>query len=383
MKLLFLSQARRIEDQPDFHVSFLKVLGSENYLNIPYKALYSQGGWSLLEKKILEVNEDFSPDAIYFQFFHSLENVHPRTLLRNLKSTANRPMILGSLGDLFDIGPFAFLGRPLPSSITELCAESDAFFTTSMGATAQSLVEYGGRNIVFLPHAYCPEHFPAEKQIPEKQHDVIMLGSIPRMLGLRPLNSVPTAWKRRYVARRLMQTFRTRAAIYGYGWHGTSTYGAVSFKEQVALFRRSRVVVDAPPRVQEDFYSSDRAYFIAGSGSSLVMFYTPGFEMLFDPNIHAHFIYRLRDVSDVCREVMDLPDDVRAEKERLTYDYIHSRNHVSHRVDTILSTIEALQKHRNGEFTVEEALNHLRLWHFRPELSKGEVLPIAVTNWKG
>lgn len=383
MRFLFLSQARQIEDQPDFHASFLKAVGGENYLNVPYRASYDQGGWPLLERKILEANEDFRPDVIYFQFFHSPEKVHPRTLLRNLKNAPNHPMIFGSLGDLFDMGAFAFLGRPLPPSITELCAETDAFFTTSMGATAQSLVVHGGKNIVFLPNAYCPEHFPVAKTMSDKLYDVVMLGNSPRFASLHPLVSVPTAWKRRFVSWQLARAFGERLGIYGQGWKGISAHGGVPFKEQVELFRKSRIVVDAPPRFPEELYSSDRPYFICGAGASLVIQYTPKMEMLFEPNVHAHFVYRLRDSSRICKNVLALPKDVREEKECLTFDYIHSRNHVSHRVDTILSTVEALQGHRSGELTVEEALNHLRLWHFRPELSKGEVLRVAVANWKG
>ena len=34
MKLLMLFQGRRVEDQPDFHVSFLKALGADNFRNL-------------------------------------------------------------------------------------------------------------------------------------------------------------------------------------------------------------------------------------------------------------------------------------------------------------------------------------------------------------
>lgn len=384
MRLLFLSQARCVEDQPDFHVSFQKALGADNYRNIPYQGLYASGGWSLIEKSVLDANEDFKPNVIYFQFFHAPENVHPKKLVRDLKATANHPLVLGSLGDLFDTGPFAFLGRPLPSSVTELASEADAFFSTSMGRAAEELVErHGARNLVFLPNAYCPEHFPLLDTATEKEYDVLMLGRLMRFASRRPIVSIPTALKRRYAVKQLERAFRGRFAVYGSGWKGPSALGGVPFKEQVALFRRSRVVVDSPPRVSEVLYSSDRAYFIAGSGSSLVMPYTPKFELLFEPDVHAHFVYRLRDVVDVCRRVLSLPPDVRSEKERQTVEYIRSRNLISHRVDTILSVLEAIMRQRRGEFTQEESLNHLRLWHFRPELPRAEILPYAVANWRG
>lgn len=384
MRLLFLSQACCVEEQPDFHASFLKALGADNYRNIPYQGLYATGGWPLIEKSVLEANEGFKPDVIYFQFFHAPEHVNPRKLVRSLKASANCPLILGSLGDLFDTGPLAFLGRPLPPSVTELAAEADAFFSTSMGRTAEELVgRYGARNLVFLPNAYCPEHFPFSDASAEKDYDVLMLGRLMRFVSRRPVVSIPTVLKRRSVVKRLERAFREKFAVYGYGWKGASAHGGIPFKEQVALFRRSRVVVDSPPRVSEVLYSSDRAYFIVGSGSSLVMPYTPKFELLFEPDVHACFVYRLRDVVDVCRRVLSLPPDVRAENERQTVAYIRRRNLVSHRVDTILSVVEALQHQRSGEFTQEESLNHLRLWHFRPELPRAEILSYAVANWKG
>ena len=384
MRFLFLSQATRIEDQPDFHVSFLKAIGADDYRNIPYQGLYAQGGWTLLERAILETNEDFKPDVIYFQFFHAPENVHPRSLIRLLKGAVNHPIILGSIGDLFDTGYLAFLGRPLPPSITELAAEADAFFSTSMGRTAVELVKkHSARNLVFLPNAYCPEHFPLTYMTHEKEYDVLMLGRSMRMFGRHPIVTVPTALKRRYVVRQLVKAFGDRFALYGYGWNGSSAKGGVPFKDQVAVFQRSKVVVDSPPRVAEELYSSDRAYFIAGSGSSLVMPYVPRFDLLFEPDVHAHFVYHLRDTAKVCSEILSLPEDVRLENELRTVKYIRSRNLISHRVDTILSTVEAIKKCRMGEYSQEEALNHLRLWHFRPNLPREKFIPHAVANWKG
>ena len=384
MRFLFLSQASRVEDQPDFHLSFLKAIGADNYRNIPYQGLYAWGGWPHLEKTVHEANEDFKPDVIYFQFFHAPEAVHPRSLVRGLKASSNHPMILGSIGDLFDTGPLSSLGRPLPPSVTELASEADAFFSTSMGRTADELVrKHGARNLVFLPNAYCPEHFPLTDMVHEKEYDVLMLGRSMRMMGRHPIVTVPTALKRRYVVRQLARAFGDRFAIYGYGWKGMSAKGGVPFKGQVAVFQRSKVVVDSPPRVAEELYSSDRAYFMAGSGSSLVMPYVPRFDLLFEPGIHAHFAYRLRDTVQVCRNVLSLPNDVRSENERRTVGYIRSRNLISNRVDTILSTIEAILKQRDGVFSQEEALNHLRLWHFRPELPRETFMPYAVANWRG
>lgn len=382
MRFLFLSQAVHVEDQPDFHVSFRNAIGADSYRNIPYKALYNTGGWDAVVKEVLATNEEFRPNVIYFQFFHSTGDSHPAKLLRILKASSNHPLILGSIGDLFDTGFFARLGRPLPPSVIELAAGSDAFFTTSMGHTTDALVRCGAKNIVFVPNAYCPEHFPPAKGS-EKEYDVLMLGSIPKFLSRHPVVSVPTALRRRYVVCQLSRAFGDKFAIFGKGWKISSAHGPVPFKCQVDVFRRSRIVVDSPPRVAETLYSSDRAYFIAGSGSSLVMPYTPKFEMLFKPDENAYFVYRLRDAVGICRKVLSLPPDVRAERERKTYDYIHSRNHIAQRVDTILSVVEALQKHRDEGVRCEEALNHLRLWHFRPELSREMIMPHAVANWKG
>lgn len=383
MRLLFLSQAKKIEDQPDFHRSFLKVLGAANYRNLPYKSPYATGGWNAVVKAILEANEDFQPNVVFFQFFHSTDGEHPRSLVRALKDSHNHPMIAGSLGDPFNTGVFSVFGRPLPPSITELANEADVFFSTSMGRVADALVRKGGKNIVFLPHAYCPEHFPIKADHAEKMCDVLMIGSVMRLLSRHPLATVPTALKRSYVVKQLSRQFGDKFALYGNGWAVQSARGYTPFKNQVSLFRSSKVVVDSPPRIPEELYLSDRPYFIAGAPSSLVLPYTPRAELLFTPDVHAYFVHRLRDTASVCKKVLALPDDVRMERELKTYEYIHSRNHVFHRVDTILSAIEAILAYRSGAITHEEMLNGIRFWHFRPELPKEEFLPFAVANLKG
>ena len=384
MRVMFLSQAARVEDQPDFHASFLKALGDKCYRNLPYQGAYAEGGWPLLEKKVLELNEAFRPDVVFFQFFHAPENVHPKSLIRRVKTSANRPLIFGSMGDLFDTGLFSFLGRPLPPSIRELAAEADALFVTAMGRTARELVaKHGARNLVFLPNAYCPEHFPFAAGAAEKVYEVLMLGRQMRIVGRRPLVNIPTAIKRRFVVKSLTRAFRKRFAVYGAGWRGASAHAGVPFKEQVSLFRKSQIVVDAPPRVSEELYSSDRVYFVAGSGASLVMPYTPKFELLLEPDVHVHFVSHLRDIVSVCRRVLDLPADVRAENARRTIAYICARNLIAHRVDTILSVAEAIRGHREGVLTCEEARRHLRLCHFRPDVSEEEIRSCATANWKG
>ena len=114
-----------------------------------------------------------------------------------------------------------------------------------------------------------------------------------------------------------------------------------------------------------------------------MMPYVPRFDLLFEPGVNTHFVYRLRDTVEVCRNVLSLPSDVRSENERRTVEYIWSRNLIANRVDTILSTIEAIQKQRDGVFSREDALDHLRLWHFRPELPREAFMPYAVANWRG
>ena len=383
MKLLFLSQGRRVEDQPDFHVSFLKALGEQNFRNAPFQALYANGGWRALEKGVLEANEDFKPDVVFFQFFHAPGHVHPRRLIQSFKASPNHPLILGSLGDPFATGSLAFLGRPFPPSIQELVAEADAFFSTSMGRTANELVaKCGARNLVFLPHGYCAEHFGWQTEPVEKVYDVMMLGRA-RFITRHRFSGISMALRRRYVAKELERTFHDRFASFGAGRHSPSAHGSVQFNEQVSLFQQSRVTVDAPSPYDEELYLSDRPYFIAGADTSLVLPYVPKAEMLFEPNVHAHFAYRLRDVADVCRKVLELPEDVRKENVRVTREYIHARNMVSSRVDTILSVIEAIQGQRSGSMTSAEALRHLRLWHFRPDLLLEETLASGVMNWVG
>lgn len=389
MKFLFLSQGRRVEDQPDFNASFLKALGADNFRNIPFVGYIAEHGEAAFYRKVLEENEAFKPDVVFFQFYHSGGDAGIADCCRALKQSPNAPLVFGSIGDPFWTGPLRFLARPLPKSALDLARFSDAFFATAMGNVADALANYGGRNIIFLPNAFCPEHFPdwemAAVADSRPEFDAVMLCSHGRMLSRKPLQALQTVWRRDFVARQLFRSFGRGFSVFGRGWNTSFSGGSILFKEQVSkVFRRGRVAVDAPaPILKTDYYTSDRAFFILGSGTPMVFFRTPRIERVFREDEQAYFVDRLRDVSAVCRRVLALPKDVLDERRRLNHELVKSRHLIEHRVDTIISTAEALLLQRDGRITARDALRHVRMHHFLPDVDLESEYPHCVRNWVG
>lgn len=389
MKVVMFSQAREISDQPDYDISFRRATSAGeriDFLNVPFIGYADKHGWNAFYRRVLEVNEDFHPDMVFFQFYHSGGDEGIAECCRSLRIARNRPLIFGSIGDPFYTGWASHFARPLPKSAVNLAANADAFFATAMGNVAEELVRKGGKNIVFLPNAFCPEHFPywEDPYLEDREFDVVMLCSKGRLLGRKIVANYCNNWHRRYVVSKMARYFGKRFSVFGRGWTNSSAVGTIPFKEQVRIYRKSKVVLDAPaPIIHTNYYSSDRAFFMLGSGSALVHFHTPRFETMVRQDENVYFVHRLRDVCSVCEKVLALPEDVLNARRTATRELVKERHLISHRVDTIISTAEALLKHRNGELTLEAALRHLRLWHFLPEVDLESEYKYAVLNWVG
>lgn len=389
MKVLLLSQGKVVEEQPDYDLSFRNAhdaQGVVNIKNIPYISLIDKFGLKAFYHRILEENERFKPDLIFFQFFHIRGDKGIAECCQNLRASQHRPLIFGSVGDPFYTGLKKYLARPIPSFTLTLARHSDAFFSTSMGNIADQFVLNGCKNIFFLPHAFCPAHFPDWELLSEceKKYDVVMVGSRGRLLSRRPYVSISNTLKRKAVVTSLKAHFGERFSIFGHGWSPSISRGSISFKEQVKLFASSRVAIDAPsPILETDYYASDRPFFILGSGTPLVFFRTPRIDKIFRENEHAYYVDRIGDAASVCDRVLELPDDVIAERLKNVKKIVRERHLIDHRIDTIISVAEVLNRIRSGELSLSEGLRSVRMWHFLPEVEMSDEIRYCVRNWQG
>ena len=194
MKVLMLSQGWQISDQPDYDVSFRNASSGGKrveLLNIPFRGYVKKFGCEAFYNEVVRANNEFKPDLVFFQFFHSAGLSDPVSCVYSIKGSAKRPLVFGSLGDPFDTGVLRFLGRPIPRHTLKLAACSDAFFSTSMGNIADWLVKNGAQNVVFLPNAFCPMHFPDWNSEDEtgKEYGIVMLCSNPKLISRFPIRA--------------------------------------------------------------------------------------------------------------------------------------------------------------------------------------------------
>lgn len=385
MKVLFLSQANVIEDQKSYDRAFRTAYSLNSPVeveNIPYLGYVRNHGWRGLWDEILNRARNFQPDVVFFQYFHGGDGPFgtPRDVIHQLRSFKSSPLIFGSLGDLFSPGLFK---RAPSKALVDLAVEADAFFMTSMGSLASYLEKRGAKNIILVPNAFSETLFDYGKEdLPsETDFDVVWLGSVG--VSVRHLVfSLKQTLRRKSVVRLLWKHYGNRFGLFGHGWNGHPAYrGPVGFRDQVELFKRARLVVDARPPVDEVYYSSNRVFFVAGSGTPLVQFYAPRFEHILKPNIHTYFVHDPKTICEVCDRVLTTPKDVLRQRRKSVLDLVRSRHTIEKRVDTILSVAEALQRIRKGISTRESEWKNLRLWHFLPDVDLSEERRYAFRTW--
>lgn len=387
MKVLLLSQARQIEDQPDYDASFRNAKSEGNcveVMNIPFRGYVEKYGCDAFYREVVRANAEFKPDLVFFQFFHSVGLKDPRSCVSAIKASSHKPLVFGSLGDLFDTGPLSFMARPIPLHTLQLSAVTDAFFSTSMGDIAECLVRNGARNVIFLPNAFCPMHFPdwnSEAETDERKFDVTMLCSNGRLLSRFPLRAYKNTFRRRLIVKHFMRYFGNKFSVFGRGWDGISSKGVIPFKDQLKIYRKSRVVVDAPaPIIKTTYYSSDRAFFMLGSGTPLVHFHTPRFEKMLRANEHAYYVDCVDEAVCVCQKLLRMTEEELNDHRKKIVAFVKERHLIDHRIDTIVSAAEALKKAR-GKITPNADLNQIRMWHFLPEVNVQEEYKYAIGNW--
>jgi hypothetical protein len=182
----------------------------------------------------------------------------------------------------------------------------------------------------------------------------------------------------------MSKSFGKGFSIFGRGWQRDLSSKIVPFKEQVNIYKKSRAVLDAPaPIIHTDYYSSDRAFFMLGSGSPLVFFRTPRFEKILREGEHVFYIDEFKDVCGVCQKALSFTAPELMDYRERIVAFVKERHLIKHRVDTILSTAEVLSKIRSGQLSCDAGLPNIRMWHFLPNIDIQSEYKFATRAWQG
>lgn len=270
MKLLFLSQGRKIEDHPGWAWSLERLKSEgfiEDYFNEPWVGYGEKHGFDALYRHVVELAKEGHFDVVYFHYFHNGGRPSPEKCIRELKSLKPSPVVMTSCGDAFnnDWRPPYF-----PIEFQGASRAADLTFATQMGKGAKLMLRWGAKRVILAPNSLCPIRFKSHS-IDPKTHkfdfDAVMIGS--RNGGsTNPFNAF--FWKareRERLVRALSAHFGKRFAVFGKGWDGlASAQGPCAFDTQQLTMQRGRVLVGGNPYTDSDYYSSNRLFFEVASG---------------------------------------------------------------------------------------------------------------------
>lgn len=308
MKVLFLSQGRTIDEHPgwDWSLQRLKEEGLiEDYLNIPWLGFGEKHGWLALFDKVVDETARNKFDVVYFHYFHNIKVPNPENCFRRLLLLQDRPVIITSVGDAFSDN---WLKPDYPECFKVASRFADITFSTQMGKSADKMVAWGARNVVYTPNSLCPVRFKSYAIDPLTHHfdfDVVMVGS--RNGGSRnPLSKY--LWAARYrtrLVRALDRHFGRRFGLFGRNWEGlVSSQGPVDFNLQQRTFQRGRVLVGGNPYSYSDYYSSNRVFFEVASGIPTVELYVNRLDKILRNGDQIHFADSIDGVIAKCEELL-------------------------------------------------------------------------------
>lgn len=271
MKVLFLSQGRKIDDHPgwDWSLQQLKQEGViEDYLNVPWQGYGETQGWQKFYRHVLDLVKTDGYDIVYFHYFHRKDVPSPAECMEALKNLPNKPTILLSAGDPFSDN---FLPPRYPKNFRIACRYADIVFSTQMGRAADLMKSWGAKHVVYTPNSMCPVRFKSYAIDPATHHfdfDVVMVGSRNGVLGRNVFTRhTLRALERTKLVKALCNHFGKRFGLFGRGWDGlVSNQGPVPFAEQQKTFHRGRILVGGNPYSFADYYSSNRVFFELASG---------------------------------------------------------------------------------------------------------------------
>ena len=373
MKVLFLSQGRKVSDHPgwDWSLGKLKEEGSiEDYLNIPWLGYVDSGKWNEFYEKVVDLANGGGFDVIYFHCFHHRRIPSPETCLKRLRSLEPRRVIITSSGDPFSAD---WMLPDFPESFKMASRYADITFSTQMGRAADKMMRWGARNVVLSPLAMCPFRFK-NYEIEPKRHkfdfDVVMVGSR-NVARFNPLSKHYWASRTRTkLVYALDKHFGKRFGIFGYGWDGLpSAQGPVPFDQQQLAFQRGRVFVGGTPYAMTDYYMSNRPFFSIAAGIPTVELKTPRMDKILRNDDHVYFADSIEGVIRKCVELLKRDPVELYAKAAVAAREVVDRHTQYHRMKFKLDTV---RRYVDNGFSLD-----VNFPFFLPEVDLGEELGFA------
>ncbi len=309
MKVLFLSQGRKIEDHPgwDWSLKKLKEEGFvDDYLNIPWQGYGETHGWNEFYQHVVDITRTGKFDIVYFHYFHRGDVPSPAKCINALKELPSKPTVITSAGDGFS-DDWHSPDYPKCFKIASTCA--DIAFSTQMGKAADKMMRWGAKCVVYVPNSLCPVRFTNHSIDPTAHKfdfDVVMVGSRNHGVWYHPFSrNFKMAKIRTQMVKALCDHFGRRFGLFGRGWDGMiSNQGPAPFDEQQKYFQRGRVLVGGNPYSFSDYYSSNRVFFEIASGVPTVELKVNRLDKVLRDGDQVYFADNVEGIVAKCEELL-------------------------------------------------------------------------------
>ena len=375
MKILFLSQGKKISDHPGWNDALVKLQEEgyiESYLNIPYFGYAEKYGWESFYEHIYELAKKEHFDMIYFHYFHSQKIPSPIKCINRLRTLDSNPIIITSAGDGFSDN---WMRVDYPQCFKDISQLADITFSTQMGKAADKMMNWGSRNIVYTPNSMCQVRFGAhsiELDNHDFEYDVVFIGS---NNGNRFFNPISKHWwgakKRNKLVKALNSQYGKRFGLFGKGWNNSSAQGSIPFDEQQTAYRKGRIVVGGNPYSYSDYYSSNRLFFEVASGVPTVELMVPRLDKVLRKDNHVYYANDIEDIIKICDRLLKSDTERLYEKAAEAAKYIEEKHTQYHRMKFKIDTVRHY-KENNGK------LDDLFLPYFLTEVNLGTERSYAI-----
>lgn len=378
MRLLFLLQGRELEDQIGA-VDALRKLQAEGVLSvfeaIPYWQYGTDHGWPAFWRHVEATARQMDADTIFFQFFHGAMGVE-RSQIEALRQLPSKPTLVVSSGD-----PFGQWFNRLPRSLRLVSSMADLTFMTGMGYMADSLARTGSRNLLFMTNGHCQVRFSAPESAPPAgpDFDVVFIGSRHKARNFLS-DHFRAAYHREQIVRALQQRYGDKFGLFGHHWEGFSSWqGATTYAEQGRVYRRARIAIGGFPHSLADYYTSDRVFIAAVSGTPFVDQFVPRVDRILRDGEHWWLYRNQAEMLQLCDKLLALSDAERWTMGQRTAQYCAARHSQYHRNREMLMLARSYRE--AGQAGLAPARPQLE--YFLPEVDQVAEWPYATRNWTG
>ena len=294
--------------------------------------------WDTLVAHVREHGTEY----VVLHHFHTDRLPDPRDGIERLKALPHRPLVALSNGDPF----FDRLFRPsFPKMFVQAAEVADVVFSSSMGVSADHLVERADCRMTLLPLGACQarfgEHLSDQPTRPEFQ--VVFIGSNNR--ARNPLRSYHWfARRREQLVRKLSERFGSGFAVFGNGWDGIEGWqGPVPYEQQRETCRRAEVVVGGVPFSPARYYLSDRPFNQITAGVPFVDLAVEGVETILRDGEHWHLAASIGELVDRCDDLLSQPAAQRAAFGAAAARYVHANHTEEARCRSMMATLTSLR----------------------------------------